>query len=444
MPSPPHPERIPHLLAAPALALLASACSGQLIDLGENVSELDAAASRCRVSNRVAGSVIVQSQVQLNELVGCEEIEGDLFIRPFDAPDFRPLASLRSVSGTLDVGRLTSLDAPNGDRELERLETAQVDGGWLRSLEGFEGLERAGNLSLRGVATQNLEAFSNLRQLADGGALEIGPCAGLSDLRGLEALTGLNHLQVVCDSLESLQGLSFPRSMGDVSLSGSRLLDLGDFDVERANTLLISRTALESLDGLSGLVGAASILVTDNDALAHMDGLGGLAFVEGLDIRRNPRLRRLPDFVSVPRLSSLTIEDNATLSNIPRFPGVLEELEGLESFFELSARDLLIFRPAIVEIIGNPGLAQVTLPAGWRAAGFVAIESNAALTRISFSNVRSIDFLSVQDNATLAGLELGALATVNDLRVANNPLLSLTELSGLETFESTLSGSDDN
>jgi hypothetical protein len=443
MPSRPRAENVSRRRATGALALLASACSGQLIDLGENVSELDAAASRCRVTPRVAGPVIVESQDDLNELVGCEEIEGDLFVRPFEGPDFTPLAALRSVGGTLDIGRLTSAEQPNGDGEIERREIALVDAGWLRSLQGFESLERAGNLSLRGVSAKTLQAFSRLRQLSDGGGLEIGPCAGLRDLTGLEALTGLLHLQIVCNTLESLAGLSFPRSMGDVSLSGSSLVDLGDFDVEYASTLLIQSTALESLDALSGFLGAASISVTDNSRLVDMDGLGGVALVEELFVQRNPRLERLPDFVSVGRSSSLVIQDNAVLSNIPSFPRVLEELEGFSSFLELSPRDLLIFRTAIIEIIQNPGLEEVTMPAGWQAGGFVAIESNPALTRIGFSNMRAIDFLSVQDNAALAGVELGALATVNELRVARNPLLSLSEFDGLETFESVLSESDD-
>lgn len=417
--------------------MLASACSGQLIDLGENVSGADAAS--CRVRARVSGSVTVESQEQLDQLVGCEEIAGDLLVRPFEAPDFTPLASLRRVGGTLELGRLTSLDEPNADPALERRELARVERGWLGSLEGFESLEQAGNLSLRGVSARTLEAFSSLSQLTEGGALELGPCTRLRDLRGLEALTGLVRLQISCDSLDSLRGLSFPSSMGDVSLQGARLVDLGDFDVQLVDGLLISGTALASLDALSRLVSAVSISVTDNAALVDMDALGGLESVEDLIVEGNPRLRRLPDFVSVPRLSSLLLKDNPTLANVPLFPGILEHFEGLSASSQVSARDLLGYRPAIVEIMGNAALQEVTLPSGWQAAGFVAIESNALLTRIRFTHTRAMDFLSIQNNPSLGHIELGTLATVDELWVTGNPLLPLSDLDGLLTFESVLS-----
>jgi hypothetical protein len=156
-------------------------------------------------------------------------------------------------------------------------------------------------------------------------------------------------------------------------------------------------------------------------------------------VQGNPRLERLPDFVSVPRLSSLLIKRNAVLTNIPAFPGILQEFEGSSAAMPLSPRDLLIYRPALVEIIDNAALQQVALPAGWQAAGFVAIDRNAALTRIRFTHVGAMDFLSIQGNPALDSIDLGTLATVNELWVTGNPLLPLSELDGLLTFESVLS-----
>jgi Leucine-rich repeat (LRR) protein len=442
MPNPNHRETNQLQLHAPILALLASACSGNVVDLGEVSRNLTASESMCQASGVVESSVLVEDQEQLNQLLGCEQIKGDLQIRPFEGPDFRPLASLRTVDGTLELGRPSGFDvSEDADLELARqkdeLDSALLEAGWLDSFEGFEGLTRVGSLLLRGVSAPSLEAFSNLDALTSG-VLAIGPCTNLRDLTGLEGVSGLIDLTVSCDSLESLAGLSFPARMRDVDLAGSRLAELGAFDVQALNLLRIENTALENLDALGELTTAVSVSIAFNPALTDTDALNRLSTVSDLLFRRNPLLERLAEFTSLLSLRSLSVSGNDTLTSIGSFPNLFVFPGAIEDWDNLAAQNAVQNRADLIEVSSNPALERLSLPIGWLAAGYVDIFSNATLESIDFAALHSVDRLVVFDNPELQSVDLGNLTTVDNLRVAANAILPLTDFDGLRTFESVL------
>jgi hypothetical protein len=423
-----------------ALSLAAGACSGDVVSLGEVSKDLAANPSRCQDSTLVDGSVVIENQARLDQLAGCETIAGNLYVRPFEAPDLRPLASLSEVGGALELGRLSvfdMLDLPLEEQEqidqVTAREQALLDGGWLGSLEGLESLSRVDSLKLAGVSAPDLEPLSNLSALAGGGTLQIGPCTDLRSLRGLERLAGVVDLILNCDSLETLAGLPSPSRMGDVQLAGVRLADLADFAPESLNELSISGTALENLDALAGLQRASRVAVANNPALVNVDGLDGLGVVGELSITSNPRLARLPE-LSMSELGAIRIVNNDTLTNFPSLPN-LGLFSGSTAWGVLAPDDALRVRPNLIEVLQNPALEHLVIPTGWLAASYVDIAGNERLASIDLSALHAADGLWITANPQLASVALGVLETVDDLRVIDNAVLPLDAFDALQTFQ---------
>lgn len=424
-----------HPLASASLALLAAACSGDTIDLGERSSGLEAPPSSCPL----AGPVQVKNQAELDALAGCEVLDS-LFIAPFEGADLSPLAALREVRGSIEIGSLTTAftDTEPSDLDFQQLFELLEDR-WLFSLTGLESLERAGNLSIVGFDVDSLAALANFELLTREGSLQLASCSGIRDLSGLERLAVLQTLEINCDDLESLRGLTLPSVFGNLLLSGPELKDLGNFSASVVSNVSVSGTGLENLDAFASLQNASAVSITDNPELVDLSGLDGLLSVGFLGVSGNAALQQLPDFQGLTTLGTVAVTDNPQLRNFPTFPGVLVSFEGLQGIIELSARDRLAFRPHSIEIRNNPALESVVLGEGFQAAGLVEIASNAALESIAFSNVAAIDLLDIADNPALDRIDLGALATADTLRVSNNPALDLAAFDGVLTFVSELS-----
>jgi hypothetical protein len=439
MPDPKHIEATRPLIVG-AFALLASACAGDVVELGEDASSgaVPSATSRCRSSTTLSDVGKIVRQADLDQLAGCEEIDGDLEIGPIPNPDFTPLASLRVVTGFLTLGATgqSSSDPPYTPPPAET--DALIEAGWLDSLEGLENIERVGSLGIAGISAPDLEPLSNLRALTTG-AFAIGGCTGLKDLTGLEGMAGLTNGMFNCDSLQSLQGLSFPQQLDYLTIHGARLKDLGSVrDVSMVDYLEISNTALENVDGLAGLGLATTVTISSNPELRNVAGIASTSVVEWLTIESNGLLEALPA-MQVAYVHHLIVRDNAALRQWPTFDNTLEFFQADAQNPRSSAVDLITFRENTVEVSGNPRLESVALPPGWQGAEYISIENNAALGSIDFSTAKNVTELTIANNAVLAHAELGALDTVNALRVTGNPLLPLTDFDGVRTFDRQMS-----
>lgn len=437
-----HPRSLRRRGIGATLAVLtgACACSGETVDLGELSKDLETAPSRCEESTLVEGSVVVENQDQLDQLAGCEAIAGDFYIRPFADADFRPLAALSTVGGAFDLGRRTALDSQDlpldvQDRlgEIMEQEEALLESGCFSSLAGFEGLERVGSLSLNGVGTPDLQAFSNLSTLSNGGVLQIGTCTSLRDLTGLERLSGVVELTQQCNSLESLAGPRFAPSMSNVSIFGTSLVDLGALAPESVNELRIEETAIENLDALSRLSRATRVDIFGNLALADVGALDALSYVGYLRIANSPLLERLPELTSIRELGTLSIVADAALTNVPSIPNI-GLLFGQTEWGNLAPEDALRIRPDIIQIVGNDALESVAIPAGWLAVGYLDITDNGSLTRIDLANLHAADGLFIAANPALTSVDLGLIESVDDLRVIDNPALPLEPFDAVQTF----------
>jgi hypothetical protein len=328
-------------------------------------------------------AIDVQDQRDLDALAGCSTIVGDLTIQPFAGADLHPLASLRSVQGTLTLGSLYDEPPPNG----------------FPSLDGLDHLESVASLSLRGVLAPSLRALAGMTRFvpfADetfspiAGHVFVDHCPELTDLSGLERLEGLTTLTVQNNAkLTSLRGIQIPERMASLTVWDGPVDDLGDISrlTEVSGGLWFNHTALRSAAGLERVARVDQLQFWGNPALTDLSALGALTELRYLNVTENPQLTRLPAFDGLQRLTGLSVTNNDLLREIPSMPGV----------------------------------------GSLRDGGF--IEKNASLERVfAGSELTEAYQLRVADNPNLSVLDLDRLEKVTDLWVTNNPALDDTAL----------------
>lgn len=421
-----------HLLAA-ALPLFVCACSGDVVNVGENSAETSSelAAAACPP----AGTVVVSNQAEIEALEGCEAIAGDLYVVPFEGADLGPLHALRSIQGALRFGAAPGTVDGMAVNRIAELEAA----GWLSSLSGLESLEQVGWLYLAGFSGSDLTALSNLRVVTDG-SLYITSCSGnLRNLHGLENLAAVDTLYIDCDGLEDLTGLPLRTSITSLTIAGGfkGSAPLGVHFV--VGDLILRGTDLESLDAFVGLeyVGGA-LIIQDNPVLADASGLSSLTRLRALLIRGNPALQHLPSLSGVERLDSLVIDGTALLE-LPPFSGLSRDPE-----VDPTQTSEPSGRVGRLQVSDNSELRRVDVPAGWRSGADVTVTRNAALEQLNLAQLATVDRLEIDANPLLATVGLEALWAAYSLHVRDNPLLAEGAFDAVQSVEREMSGNADN
>lgn len=446
-----------HPNAAALVGFFSLACSADTVDLGTVPAPVEGEGSgRCAVSRVLEGSVVVTDQAGLDALAGCEQITGNLEVAPFEGATLAPLAALRRVGGTFELGALSWLlagpDLSSDDlAEAERLQ-AIVQGGWLGSLEGLEQLQSVGGLSLRGVSAPDLHTLRALESIGPSewygdvsGMFSVESAQNLRDLSGLENVRGIGQLAVGGTQIESLDGLNVGDSMQAVALVASpRLRDIDALGpISTTGSITIRETGIESLEGLAGWLATDELTLWDNPALVDVSRIGQLQMVGSINLKNNDALTSLPSLAGLELLDAIFIIDNDGLEEVD-----LDLVNAYpRSFIELSnepgtpSRGFR-FPTQRVEVQNNPGLRWLRLAGSHGLADiqFLTVTDNPALAQIDFPDLVKVDRLSVNSNATLSSIGIPELKRVDTLEVTNNPALSETAFDYVKTFETLMSG----
>jgi hypothetical protein len=429
------------LLAATSLSAVAllSGCDGEAYNLGEDDPVGEEPASSCDVALDAAGTLLVQTQADVDALSGCRELPGNLFI---DLPDGAESLSLAPLANLEVVRGLLSIEGP------------------ITSLAGLEALEQVSGLSLEGLLVSDLTPLRGLRTMQRqpdfrriGGAISIAGCDQLVDLAGLENLAVWESLSINgVANLETLSGLQAPSRADSIEITGApRLSDLSVLaSVEEVTGLLLADTAVESLDGFLLQV-AEWLQIGANSRLTSLDGLSRLMTVGILGIGDNDALLRV-ELPALDDFESITIVDNAALEAVPQYtasrgtfvPPAVTPNRG--SFVPPAAGvDPTYFRlpRSSFEVGGNPQLKSIVLPTTFSDIEQVAIYDNASLVVLDLGYLRRSDGLAIQDNAVLDTASAPALERVADLAIRNNPALSVAPFANVLTFTRDVSGNLD-
>jgi hypothetical protein len=418
------------ILAATSLATLAglSGCNGDAYNLGEDEGP-DEQESTCVVEVSSSSSIFALSQADVDRLSGCRELPGSLYIRV-------PAAEQE----TFTLAALSELEVVHGLLSIA---------GPLRSLEGLESLEQAGNLELERLRISDLAPLANLKSLQraartdvrSSGTLQIVQCDELIDLRGLESLTTWSSLSLLdLDSLVTLDGLQSPPlvDMIDISLA-PRLADVSALaPVEEAELFSLGRTAVENLDGFA-LEKAQSVGIYANHALTDLDGLGDLLSFHNLWVHDNDGLLRV-ELPSLEDFAVITIVGNAVLRAVPHYPADTyswtQHSGGVGYGSSRASRNLF-------EVGDNPEVESISLPTDFTDIERIAIYQNPRLTGLDMGSLQRSNSIAIQDNAVLASVAAPALARVEELSISNNPALSVAPFANVQTFARKMTGNLD-
>jgi len=410
---------VPVLLLAVSLA----ACGGRRMSLGDNAD--DTATSDLCNGGTWTADVSAHLQSQLDELFGCEVIEGDLEIR-------------QSSAGELSLTALSHLRQVRGDLEIVG----------VSSFAGLEALEQVGNLRLSQLGSTDLTALSQLRRVLwessgkGSGFIDIRENPNLQSLAGLEGVTVWSDLQLLDNpTLASLVGLSGPPFPGLVNLTKlPALRDVRALDfASTIQTLYISYTGLESLEGLT-LGATISINVEHNPALESLNWLGGLRSVDFLRIQGNDSLIEI--YLSkLEQARAIQILHNDALNFVPAFPSRGEGGLGFDT--EGPNPRFVPLNGQLFEVGGNANLVIIRGPDGFTNVEQISIWGNPSLLDLNLNHLEQADGLQIRDNASLNQLSVPQLRRVGDLEVVNNPALSIADFAGVPTFSRSMSGNAD-
>jgi hypothetical protein len=442
-----------HPGAAAPVVVLSLACSADTVDLGTVPVPAEGAGSgRCAVSSVLEGSVVVTDQAGLDELAGCEQITGNLEVAPFEGATLAPLASLRRVGGTLELGGLSWLLAgpelsEEDFAEAERLQVI-LQRGWLDSLEGLEKLQSVFGLALQGVSAPDLHALRALESIGPSewygnasGRLAVGSTQNLRDLSGLENARGIGQIDVRGTQLESLDGLIVGDSLQSVALVASpRLRDIDALgSISTTGAFTIQETGIESLEGLAAWLATDQLTLWDNPALVDVSRIGQLQMVGNINLKNNDALTSLPSLARFELLDAIFIVNNDRLEEVD-LDLVNAQPRG---FFDVGTFSRgFRFPTQRIEVQGNPNLRRFRLAGthGLADIQFLTVADNPALAQIDFPHLEKVDRLIVNSNATLSSIGIPALKTVDTLEVMNNPALSEATFDTVKTFEIVMSG----
>ncbi len=263
-----------------------------IFDNGEDCNSVNTILNVCQVDDCNL-DVILESQEEVDNWLGCDEIVGTLRISGDDIVDLSPLSTLTQV-GSIEIVNNASLASLNGLQNLEIIETnfiflqnPQITnleglnavtsvGGFfyiyeneqLISLDGFDNLTHASNVLIEdNPALASIEAFSNTNDIIN---FQLIGNPSLASLDGLEGQQNIETLFLI--SMDNLVNIDALSNLQTVS----------------SNFVMANNPNLASLAALSNLTSTGLFVVSNISSLTSLDGLDNLMEVtNGLFVSDN-------------------------------------------------------------------------------------------------------------------------------------------------------------
>lgn len=295
---------IPGNFPAGGYYLILKADISDLIDEQNNNNNIAVTPINISVVPRVCpGDIEVFTQTELNQLAGCEVIEGDLFVSginggPDNITDLSPLISLREVTDALAIQN-TLISSAEGLNNLERVNRLIFfNNKNVEEITAIRNLE--GQLqTLVFVQNQKLESIQPVSGIK-GDSLDIMVITGNNQLKNLDGLEQVKHINSLDINgnlrLENIDGLrNLTRVDRDITFVGSnRLENIDGFsslaEVGRS-LVLVDHEFLKDVNGLSQLTNVGGAMVIQNcDQLTNVNALGKLESVGNLWLAENDQL----------------------------------------------------------------------------------------------------------------------------------------------------------
>jgi hypothetical protein len=373
-------------------------------------------------------SIEVVTQAELDELEGCETIEGSLRIVAATDLDLEPLHDLRAVNGDFTImGGTPSDEDPRSDHAPA-----------IVSLEGLGNLAHVERrLTLSSLKIASLAPLARLRfgTEPDDTSLSIVNCDNLASLAGLTlADPPPRWMELIGnDGLTTLAPLNYPASSSTAVVilrKNPNLRDLSAFSsVSELQTLILDELPLEDLEAFASLHSVLQLELTNDAALVDASMLANLDSISMLSVDGCTALSELPDLPRVEALASFSLTNNGELLRVPLFANLSGENEP----------------PPVIAIGRNARLERVDAFPSLRVAGRIDVRTNEGLRAVAFDALQTLTFspglnvgngdLIVTDNPKLETLSLGNLTSLQgSLMITGNPSLPSENLEPLRTL----------
>lgn len=242
--------------------------------------------------------VQIYLNASLTSLVGLEATTGPTDVRIFYNPS---LADVEGLSG--------------------------LTGGWVHMVQNslltdVEGLRNftSGDLEFRGH--ERLTTLEGLRNFRDGGYVSVSDSPVLSNLHGLEQLSGATVVLRELPLLTDLAGLGSANALEIVQNAALETLDGVTVSADMNSVTLEANPSLVDLGALSNVASCGILQIADNAILTDLSPLSNVTQAERLVVEDNPALRDLDGFQQVTILNELRVERNATLSSLQGLDGL--------------------------------------------------------------------------------------------------------------------------
>ena len=245
------------------------------------------------------GDFVIRTQSELNQLAGCEVIDGDLQISSFvNEPDpvidLSPLISLREVTSSLFIQNtlVTSTEGLNNLEKTKRL--IITDNSRLQQINALEHLETQLEVLVL-ITNPQLQSLASLSGVRDSvQTIVITGNHSLKNIDGLEGITYVGGLDMIGNrNIENLNGFQNIKNIGRSLLlvDNNKLQNMSGFSSLESivkDCIIVDHEELQNINGLGKLksVGGAMVLF-NNNKLTNINGLSGLESVESLQIRKN-------------------------------------------------------------------------------------------------------------------------------------------------------------
>ncbi|MCC6462378.1 MAG: hypothetical protein IT260_18065 [Saprospiraceae bacterium] len=441
----------------------------------------------------VGNQFVISQNNNLSDISGLHNLRGvyelDLWSNAA-LPNLDGLGKLSSITNILSIGSNPSLTNIQGLQQLDSIGGLEIrDNKKLNSLQGLESLRFVGNArAVTGAGLQvslsiqdnplltnlsgldnlntvvggllisgnpNLSSLQGLGNLSSAGGLGVAYTNYLTDLNGLDKLSGLGNkwvspyggaLYLVENwGLTNLQGLEKLDSVGGKIIveSNRELASLNGFQVRHAGGLSIAGNdklpglaGLESLEEIDSALILSGLLFADLTGLSNLKRVGDFFYLSG-----NPNLTSLAGLNSLNSVATLNISFNEKLASLNGFPplqtiGALEisyspalsDFKGLETLQSISRYLNCTKNPSLNSLSGLEQLGYI--------GGDLEIVENPVLTSLQgLGNLKAVgQNLRVYQNTALTNLDgLNQLDSIGGFLLISNDS-ALTSLQGLENL----------
>ena len=233
--------------------------------------------------------------------------------------------------------------------------------------------------------------------------------AGIRSLKGLEAATGLERIELRHNAISDLSPLAGLIRLNNIKLRGNRITDVSPLaGLINVDWLGLEENEIRNLSPLKGLTKLTGIGIEGNP-VSDLSPLAGMLSLEGIRAW-NTDISDFSPLSGLARLRWIEFSGNASISKLP-------SLKGLKTL-----RRLEINHTSISNISGLSGLTQLQE---------LTLHDNLISDVSPLANLKNLTHLNLSHNVIKDVSPLAKLSRLKNLDLNNNAISDFSPLAGL-------------